>query len=90
MEREQAPMNEDVSNNSPPLFQSENHQHNLPLSHMGQQMEGIPESDQTRVLRNSPMTESSLALLGAGQPYGYDARPGTQQGNSQDADTNAI
>lgn len=46
------------------------HPINLPVTKMGQEMKGISSTnEQDRVLRTSPMTESSLSILGAGSPY---------------------
>jgi hypothetical protein len=53
------------------------HRINLPLSQMGQEMDGIPRNDQDKVLRSSPETEGSLSLLGAGTSY----RPTYLQGD---------
>lgn len=51
--------------------QKKNYPHpiNQPISTMGQEKEGVTKNDQQTVLRNSPETEGSLTLLGAGSPY---------------------
>lgn len=48
------------------------HRVNPPLSKMGQQLDeemGIPIYKQDAPVMNSPQTESSLMILGAGAPY---------------------
>lgn len=52
-----------------PMRKNGAHKINQPVSQMGQEMAGIPTNEQDNVLRGSPMTETALALLGAGSAY---------------------
>lgn len=70
--KENAPDAQARNVDSPQRFQDP-HRINTPLSFMGQNLDaemGNPVKKVDQPLKSSPMTESSLDLLGAGTPYG--------------------